>query len=90
VGIGMAQAAAISVQQGFCDQRSLERIRKLIKKAGLPLEIPRDVSMQKLIQGMEVDKKAAEGKIKFVICTGIGTTHFHALSPGEILTALGG
>ncbi len=89
VAIGMTQAAAISVQQGFCDQRSLERIRKLIKKAGLPLEIPREVSMQNLIQGMEVDKKSAGGKIKFVICTGIGTTRFHTLSPGEILTALG-
>jgi 3-dehydroquinate synthase len=89
VGIGMAQAAVISVQQGFCDQRSLERIRKLIEKAGLPLEIPRDVSMQALVQGMEVDKKSAGGKIKFVICTAIGKTRFHALSPGEILTALG-
>ncbi len=89
VGIGMAQAAAISAQHGFCDQRSLERIRKLIKKAGLPLEIPRDVSMQNLIQGMEVDKKSTDGKIKFVMCTGIGSTRFHALSPGEILGALG-
>jgi 3-dehydroquinate synthase len=89
VGIGMAQAAAISAQQGFCDQRSLERIRKLIKKAGLPLEIPREVSMQNLIQSMEMDKKSAGGKIKFVICTGIGKTRFHALSPGEILGALG-
>jgi 3-dehydroquinate synthase len=89
IGIGMAQAAAISAQQGFCDQRSLERIRKLIKKVGLPLEIPREVSMQNLIQGMEVDKKSAGGKIKFVICTGIGKTRFHLLSPGEILTALG-
>jgi 3-dehydroquinate synthase len=89
IGIGMAQAATISAQQGFCDQRSLERIRKLIKKAGLPLEIPREVSMQSLIQAMEVDKKSAGGKIKFVICTRIGKTCFHALSPGEILTALG-
>ena len=89
VGIGMAQAAAISVQQGFCDQRSLERIRKLIKKAGLPLEIPRDVSMQSLVQGMEVDKKSAGGKIRFVMCAGIVKTGFHALSPGEILGALG-
>ena len=60
VGIGMAQAAAISVQQGFCDQRSLERIRKPHQKGGTALEIPREVSMQNLIQGMEVDKKSAE------------------------------
>ena len=77
VGIGMAQAAAISVQQGFCDQRTSS---EFIKRAGLPLEIPREVSMQNLIQGMEVDKKSAGGKIKFVMCAGIGKTRFHALS----------
>jgi 3-dehydroquinate synthase len=89
VGIGMAEATAISVHQGFCDQRSLERIRKLIKKTGLPSDIPPDVSRQSLIQSMEVDKKSAEGRIKFVMCAGIGRTCFHSLVPGEILAALG-
>jgi 3-dehydroquinate synthase len=89
VGIGMAQAATISVQQGFCEQRSLDRIRKVIKKAGLPLEIPPDASRQALIQGMEVDKKSAGGKIRFVMCAGIGKTRFHSLAPSEILAALG-
>jgi 3-dehydroquinate synthase len=89
IGIGMVQAATISVQEGFCDQRTAERIRKLIKRAGLPLELPREVSMQHLIQGMEVDKKATGGKIKFIMCAGIGKTRFHWLSPGEILGALG-
>jgi 3-dehydroquinate synthase len=89
VGVGMVKAAALSVQQGFCDQSSFERIIKLVKHAGLPTEIPSAVSMASLIQGMEVDKKAAGGKIKFVICEGIGTTRFHWLAPGEILNALG-
>jgi len=89
IGIGMVQAAAISVQNGFCDQRSFERIRKLIERARLPVEIPANVSMQSLIQGMEVDKKSAGGKIKFVMCEGIGKTRFHWLTPGEILSALG-
>jgi 3-dehydroquinate synthase len=89
VGIGMVQAAAISAQQGFCDQRSHERIRKLVRKAGLPLEIPPQVSRQRLIQSMEVDKKSAGGKIKFVMCAGIGRSCFHSLTPGEILAALG-
>lgn len=89
IGVGMAKAAAISVQQGFCDQRSFERVRKLIKKAGLPLEIPSGISMQNLIQAMEVDKKSSGGKIKFVMCAGIGKTRFHWLTPGEILGALG-
>jgi 3-dehydroquinate synthetase len=44
--------------------------------------------MPSLIQAMEVDKKAAGGKIKFVMCEGIGKTRFHLLSPSEILTGL--
>lgn len=89
VGVGMAQAAAVSVRQGFCDQASFTRIRKLIQKAELPVDIPADVPVTKLIQGIEVDKKAAEGKIKFVMCEGIGKTRFHWLTPDDILAAIG-
>jgi len=89
VGVGMAQAAAISVRQGFCDQQGCERIRQLLAKAGLPFDVPADVQTQDLIQSMEVDKKSADGKIKFVMCAGIGKTRFHWLAPGEILGALG-
>ena len=89
IGVGMAKAAALSARQGFCDAKSLRRIVQLIEKAGLPSEIPGNVSMTGLIQGMEVDKKAAGGKIKFVMCEGIGKTRFHWLAPSEILNGLG-
>jgi 3-dehydroquinate synthase len=88
VGVGMVKAAALSAQQGFCDQGSFDRVVGLIKQAGLPTEIPANVSLPGLIQAMEVDKKAAGGKIKFVMCAGLGKTRFHWLSPSEILTAL--
>jgi 3-dehydroquinate synthase len=88
VGVGMTKATAISLQQGFCDRKSFERVIQLIKKAGLPIELPSDISIANLLQGMEVDKKAAGGKIKFVMCEGIGKTRFHWLAPGEIANAL--
>jgi len=88
VAIGMIQAAAISVRQGCCDRESFERIRRLVSKAGLPTEIPPGVEPQELIQRMETDKKSAEGKIKFVLCEGIGKTRFHSLTPSEIAAAL--
>jgi 3-dehydroquinate synthase len=88
VGVGMAKATAISLQQGFCDRKSFERVTQLVKKAGLPIEVPSDVSIANLLQGIEVDKKAADGKIKFVMCEGIGKTRFHWLTPGEIANAL--
>ncbi len=89
VAIGMVKATMLSVQQGFCDQQTFERTVKLIKKAGLPSEFPPGVSMQSLIQAMQVDKKAADGKIKFVMCEAVGKTRFHWLTAAEILAALG-
>lgn len=88
IGVGMVKAAAISTRQGFCDSKDFERVHKLVAKAGLPSDIPRDVELQDLVQAMEVDKKSAGGKIKFVMCAGIGKTAFERLSPGEILSAL--
>ncbi len=89
VGIGMAKAALLSARCGFCDRKTFERIVRLIERAGLPTEIPENVSVQSLIQSIEVDKKAAGGKIKFIMCEGIGKTKFHWLAPEEILSALG-
>jgi 3-dehydroquinate synthase len=88
VGVGMIKAAAISMQQGFCDGKDFARIQKLVEKAGLPSDIPSDVRMQDLVQCLEVDKKSGSGKIKFVMCAGIGKTRFQWLTPEEILGAL--
>jgi 3-dehydroquinate synthase len=88
VAIGMVKAALISRAQGFCDERSLARIRTLISRAGLPAEMPPDIDPRGLVQSMELDKKSSEGKIKFICCTGVGATRFHWLSPEEIVTAL--
>ena len=89
VGVGIAKATAISLRHGFCDQQTLDRIRRLIEKTGLPADLPKSVTKESLIQGMEVDKKSAGGKIKFVMCAGIGKTRFHSLSPAEVLAGLG-
>ena len=89
VGVGMAKAAALSLERGLADRKSVERIIQLIKKSGLPTEIPSTVSIANLLQGMEVDKKAAGDRIKFVMCNGIGKTRFDWLAPAEIAGGLG-
>ncbi|HXG50144.1 MAG TPA: 3-dehydroquinate synthase [candidate division Zixibacteria bacterium] len=88
VGIGMAQAAAISAKHGFCDAATRDRIRRLIARAGLPCDVPADIARHDLIRGMEVDKKSAGGRIRFVMCAGLGKTVFHRLLPEEVLAAL--
>jgi 3-dehydroquinate synthase len=89
VAVGMVKAVTLSMQQGFCDTASFNRVAALVRKAGLPVEIPSGVLPQNLIQAMEVDKKVAGGKIKFIMCEGIGKTRFHWLAPNEVLSALG-
>ena len=88
VAIGMIRAAALSVRRGLCDAQSLDRVTALLKRAGLPSEIPPHVPMQSLIQAMEIDKKVAGGRVKFVMCEGIGKTRFDWLEPDEILRGL--
>lgn len=88
VAIGMAEAASISVSQGACDQVACQRIHQLIKRAGLPTEIPPSIKPLELVKRMEVDKKSAGGKIKFVLCEGIGKTRFHWFSPEQIAARL--
>jgi 3-dehydroquinate synthase len=88
VAIGMVQAGAISVGAGVCDRKSFERIRRLVSRAGLPTEIPPHAEPDELVKRMELDKKSAGGKIKFVLCEGIGKTRFHLLAPAEIVAAL--
>ena len=88
VGVGLVKATALSVRQGFCDGATLNRVTALVHRAGLPVDMPPAVSPQSLIQAMEIDKKVAGGKIKFIMCEGIGRTRFHWLPPEEILHGL--
>ena len=64
------------------------RIAELIRSAGLPWQIPKDIALHDLVAAMEVDKKSLAGKIKFVLCSGIGATRFKWLAPQEILERL--
>jgi 3-dehydroquinate synthase len=88
VAIGMVQAARISRHYGFCDDATVGRIRKLLLRAGLPVELPPDTDLDSLVRHIEVDKKSGGGKVKFVCCTGIGQNRFLDLAPQEIARAL--
>jgi len=88
VAIGMAKAATLSAGEGYCDDASLKRIHHLIERSGLPTELPSDIRLEELVKRMEVDKKSDGGKIKFILCGGIGKVLFHWLSPEEIKNRL--
>ncbi len=88
VGVGMALAASLSRAENLCDDPTLKRIHRLIQRAGLATELPPGIKIEQLVEKMEMDKKSMVGKIKFVLCAGLGKTRFQWLSAAEIVSKL--
>ncbi|WP_447598838.1 3-dehydroquinate synthase [Nitrospira sp. Nam80] len=71
VGIGMVQEADLARHLGLCDTDAVERIRYIVKAAGLPHELPR-ISFPKLWNAMQTDKKVAQDTVYCVLPKRIG------------------
>jgi 3-dehydroquinate synthase len=71
IAAGMVMAGELSVKLGLLTNEDLNRMRSLIARAGLPVAGPR-VLPERLMELMAVDKKAAQGRLRFVLLEGIG------------------
>lgn len=71
VGAGMVMAAELSACLGRLPGASVERVRALVARAGLPVAGP-DVAPERLLQYTATDKKAARGEVRFVLLEDIG------------------
>ena len=72
VALGMAAASRIANRLGLLNETDLKRIIGVIAAAGLPVSMP-EKRPEALMQGMLHDKKIADGKLKFILPTGIGS-----------------
>jgi len=88
VAIGMIAAARLSQRLGRCPVEAADRLVRVLKRAGLPTEIPAGLSPAALALAMQADKKSAAGRIRFVCLADIGQTEFIELSVQEIVNHL--
>lgn len=72
VGAGMCMAADLSHRLGWIDGAALERTRRVIAHAGLPTAPPPDLSAERFLALMAVDKKVLDGHLRLVLLRGIG------------------
>ena len=73
VAAGMVMAADLSRRLGWLDAAAARRIRAVLEDDfGMPVIPPADISVDKYIEFMSSDKKAEQGKIRFVLLKGIG------------------
>jgi 3-dehydroquinate synthase len=75
VGTGMLMAADLSHRQGSFTQQQLERTRALLIAARLPVHTPSELSPDRFLELMAVDKKVQAGKIRLVLLTDIGASY---------------
>lgn len=73
VGIGMVAAGAIATTLNHWPQTATDRQLALIQKAGLPTQLPADISIDDILVTLRSDKKVKSGKVRFVLPKRIGT-----------------
>lgn len=75
VGCGMVMAARLSEKMGLVDQEFVDRLRRLIERAGLPVRAPlldTEDNVGRYMSLMRLDKKSEAGDIRFVLVDGKG------------------
>ena len=72
VALGMVAAGDIAVASGWWTRGEAQRQRTLIKKAGLPTSIPKIIEITRILDKITLDKKVKNGKVRFILPTGIG------------------
>ncbi|HEU4623271.1 MAG TPA: 3-dehydroquinate synthase [Steroidobacteraceae bacterium] len=84
VGAGLLMAATMSREAGLIDGDVVERLRKLLVRAGLPTE-ERDVPAATALEHMRIDKKVKSGRIRLVLLRSIGDSFVTAEYPDAAL-----
>ncbi|HVJ24414.1 MAG TPA: 3-dehydroquinate synthase [Burkholderiales bacterium] len=77
VAAGMVMAAELSALMGDLKKTEVGRVRELVRRAGLPIAGPA-LAPERLIELMALDKKAAQGRMRFVVLQSIGCARLRA------------
>ena len=75
VGCGMVMAAQLSRRLGLVDLPFVERLTRLVARAGLPVKAPLLAQLDnagRYLELMRIDKKSEAGELRFVLIDGPG------------------
>ncbi len=67
VAIGLCLAAELSCSMGLLSGSDKDRIYSLVKRAGLPVNAPKDISHRAMMEFMRHDKKIDKGVLRLVL-----------------------
>jgi 3-dehydroquinate synthase len=87
VGAGLLMAADLSMRLGQLTTADVERLRRLLVRAGLPVQAPR-IGAEVARGYMQIDKKVKAGRVRLVLLRRIGEAEFTGSYADAALNAM--
>lgn len=87
VAAGMVVAARVSQVLGNLSAQDVGRIEALVARAGLPVQAPQ-LGFERWVDLMSLDKKVADGRIRFVLMRRLGESYLGYLGDEQLRTVL--
>jgi 3-dehydroquinate synthase len=72
VAAGMMMAVDLSIRQGWIDESVRSRSLSLLRRAGLPVSPPQDMTAEQFLEVMAIDKKSIGGSITLILLRALG------------------
>ena len=72
VAAGLCLAADLSARLGRIDADDVRRVERLVESASLPIRAPAELSTDRMVELMAVDKKIKGGRLRLVLLNAIG------------------
>jgi 3-dehydroquinate synthase len=83
VGCGMVMAADLSARLGLLPAADARRVDSLVAAAGLPTRGPL-LGVERYLELMSVDKKSANGTLRFVLLDALGSAIVRSADPASV------
>ena len=74
IAAGIVMAMDLSQRCGWVTKEVTQRVTNLLQQANLPTRAPQELSAEKILELMAVDKKVSQGMIRLVLAKSIGDT----------------
>ncbi len=84
IGAGLVMAAELSRRLGDLTPADVERVRRLVARAGLPVAGP-PLGVECYLDLMSFDKKAQGGRLRLVLLKRVGSAYIRSDTPPESL-----
>ncbi|MBN2306479.1 3-dehydroquinate synthase [Candidatus Peregrinibacteria bacterium] len=85
ISIGMIQANKVAQKLGKQQPETDQMIRRLLERFELPIELPKDMTVEDLLPYIVRDKKKSGKEISFIIAPEMGKYEMLKLTPEELM-----